>query len=161
MSRWRDIKKGNANSATKKKEDAVKMPSFEPCASISSRLKAFLTDSFLITTPILYIVIYLIMGSGEAFAQNKGNGWIIIIAVNSVIILTFWLKSGQTPGLKAYGLKLISATTKEKIGFLQAISRYLLTLFSLITLFLMFLPFLRKDKRTFQDLFSDSYIIEE
>lgn len=159
MSRWRDIKQGKNEPEIESKSPSIE--SFEPCASVSSRLKAFLTDSFLITTPILYIVIYLIMGSGEGFAQNKGNGWLIIIGVNLLVIVAFWLKSGQTPGLKAYSLKLINASTKGKVGFMQAIIRYALTLFSIITIFLMFLPFIRKDKRTFQDILSKSYIVEE
>ena len=158
MSRWRDIKQGKEVLDTKRK---VPDRELEPCAKISSRLKAFAIDSFLITTPILYIVIYLVMGSGEAFFDNKGSGWLIIIGVNLPIILAFWLKNGQTPGLKAYSLKLVNSTSKQKIGLFQAIIRYFLTLFSIISIFLMFLPFMRKDKRTFQDLLSNSYIINE
>ena len=159
MSRWRDIKRGKNETSTE--ENNTSSVSFEPCASISARIKAFLTDGFLITTPIFYIVIYLIMGSGEEFAQNKGNGWIIIIAVNMLLIIPFWLVKGQTPGLKAYSLKLVNATSKEKVGFFQAITRYLLTLFSIITIFLLFIPFFRKDKRTFQDVLSNSIVVDE
>lgn len=158
MSRWRDIKQGKQESHL---EEVSSCAPIEPCASISSRIKAFLTDGFLITTPIFYLVIYFIMGSGEAFSQNKGNGWLIILGVDLLVIVLFWLKSGQTPGLKAYSLKLVHAKTKKKINFIQAIARYILTLFSIITLLLMFLPFMRKDKRTFQDIFSNSIVIEE
>lgn len=159
MSRWRDIKQGK--SETEVEEPKSSEPFNEPCAKLSSRFKAFLTDSFLITTPILYIVIYLIMGSGELFSQNKGDGWLIIIGINLVIIISFWLKSGQTPGLKAFELRLVNLTTKQKPGLFQALIRYFLTLFSIITVVPMFLPFMRKDKRTFQDIFSNSIIIQE
>lgn len=158
MSRWRDIKQGKNESEI---EETSSVKSFKPCASVSARLKAFATDTFLITTPILYIVIYLIMGSGEEFAQNKGNGWMIIIGINLLIIVGFWLKSGQTPGLKAYSLKLVKVSSEQKVGFFQAISRYILTLLSIMSIILMFIPFIRKDKRTFQDLFSNSFIITE
>lgn len=158
MSRWRDIKRGKNETST---EENTFSTTFEPCASISARIKAFLTDGFLITTPIFYIVIYLIMGSGEEFAQNKGNGWIIIIAVNMLLIIPFWLIKGQTPGLKAYSLKLVNTTSKKNVGFFQAVTRYLFTLFSILTVFLLFIPFFRKDKRTFQDVLSNSIVIEE
>ena len=158
--RWRDIKQGKSTQVTNENEESS--VNSLPCASLPSRLKAFLTDLFLITTPIFYIVIYLIMGSGEEFAQNRGNGWIIILGVNLLIIVSFWLFKGQTPGLKAYGLKLVKNNeTYEKINLFQGLLRYILTLFSIITIILMFFPFLRKDRKTFQDTFSNTIIINE
>lgn len=158
MSRWRDTKQGK-----QKKSDFKEAPSlnYEPCSSIPARLKAFLTDSFLITTPIIYIVLYLIMGGGENFADNIGIGWLIIIIFHSPIIMFFWIKKSQTPGLKAYNLKIVHTQTKTKISFIQASIRYLVTTFAIATIFLIFLPFFRKDKRTFQDLFSNSIIIDQ
>ncbi len=158
MSRWRDIKQGKEQAHLDQTPSSLPI---EPCASISSRIKAFFLDGFLITTPVFYLVIYFVMGSGEAFSQNKGNGWLIILGVDLLIIVLFWLKSGQTPGLKAYDLKLVQTQSKKKINFLQGLSRYFLTLLSIISIALMFLPFLRKDKRTFQDIFSNSIVIEE
>ena len=159
MSRWRDIKQGKESS---KKEEIPSVDDIKtPCAPLSARLKAFLTDLFLITTPIFYIVIYLIMGSGEAFSQNRGNGWMMIIGVNLLVIVIFWLWKGQTPGLKAYALKLVKNNEKQdKVNLFQALLRYMLTLFALISIFLMLVPFFRKDKRTFQDILSNTLIIE-
>ncbi|WP_419774365.1 RDD family protein [Halarcobacter sp.] len=158
--RWRDIKQGKSSNEANNQSEKLEQAN-SPCASLSSRLKAFLTDLFLITTPIFYIVIYLIMGSGEEFAQNRGNGWIIILGVNLLIIVSFWLFKGQTPGLKAYGLKLVNNGTLDKINIFQALLRYILTLFSIITIILMFFPYLRKDRKTFQDVFSNTLIIDE
>jgi capsule polysaccharide export protein KpsE/RkpR len=59
MAKWRDVKQ---NRNQKKTIESIKNSSKDDLASIPSRLKAFLTDTFLITTPIFYIVIYLIMG---------------------------------------------------------------------------------------------------
>lgn len=159
MAKWRDIKQ-NRNSKTKTnsvKEDEIKIDS----SSIPSRLKAFLTDTFLITTPIFYIVIYLIMGSGEEFAQNRALGWGLILGVHSLVILIFWLKNGQTPGLKAYALKLVDENTKGRVSVTQVIIRYVATLFSVVSIFLMFTPFFNKYKKTFQDILSNTIIINE
>ena len=66
MAKWRDVKHNKVQIKKSIKTNA-KSPKSD-LASLSSRLKAFFTDTFLITTPILYIVIYLVMGSGEDFA---------------------------------------------------------------------------------------------
>ena len=96
MAKWRDVKQ---NRIQETKVETINKSSRDELASLPSRLKAFLTDTFLITTPILYIVIYLVMGSGEEFSQNRSLGWGIIFTVHALIILIFWLKNGQTPGL--------------------------------------------------------------
>lgn len=158
MSRWRDIKQ-NRNSS--QNDISIKEESSIESSSISSRLRAFLTDTFLITTPIFYVVIYLIMGSGEAFAQDRTSGWLMILFVHASIILFFWLVKSQTPGLKAYNVKVVDNKTKQKISFIQALVRYTTTLIAVVSLFLMFLPFLRKDKKTFQDILSNTIIIDE
>ena len=53
MAKWRDVKH---NKSQKKNIESIKNSSNDDLASIPSRLKAFLTDTFLITTPIIYIV---------------------------------------------------------------------------------------------------------
>ena len=59
MAKWRDVKQ-NRGLEEKSNNSKIKSPKSD-LASLPSRLKAFLLDTFLITTPILYIVIYLIM----------------------------------------------------------------------------------------------------
>ncbi|WP_141051974.1 RDD family protein [Aliarcobacter cryaerophilus] len=157
MSKWRDVKQNRVEKNIPKKV----LHSSLNFVSISKRFKAFLTDTFLITTPILYIVIYLIMGSGQEFAENRSLGWGIIFAVHFIIIAIFWLKNGQTPGLKAYDLKLVDSKTESKVSILQAIIRYSATLFSIISIFFIFTPFVNKEKKTFQDIVSNTKIIEQ
>jgi uncharacterized RDD family membrane protein YckC len=158
MSKWRDVKHNKVK--TQKSELNNKSPKSD-LASLASRLKAFLTDTFLITTPILYIVIYLVMGSGAEFAQNRVLGWSIIFIVHALLILIFWLKNGQTPGLKAYDLKLVDNRTKQRVSVIQVLVRYLTTLFAVVSFFLLFMPFFNKDKRTFQDILSNTIIIND
>lgn len=160
MARWRDTKQNrntqeNENSTIK--EEKVQIES----SSVSSRLRAFLTDTFLITTPIFYVVIYFIMGSGEAFSHDRIKGWSIILIIHLLIIIFFWFVKNQTPGLKAYQLKVVDALSKGKISLIQSLIRYIATLFAVVSFFLIFLPFIRKDKKTFQDLVSNTIIVPE
>ena len=141
MSKWRDVKQ-NKVKEKKSINSNIKSPKSD-LASLGLRLKAFLTDTFLITTPILYIVIYLIMGSGEEFAQNRTLGWGIIFSVHALIILIFWLKNGQTPGLRAYEIKLVDTNTRQRVSVVQVLIRYITTLFAVISIFLLFLPFFK------------------
>ena len=157
MSKWRDVKQNRVEKNIPKKV----LHSSLNFVSIAKRFKAFLTDTFLITTPILYIVIYLIMGSGQEFSENRSLGWGIIFAVHFIIIAIFWLKNGQTPGLKAYDLKLVDGKTGNRVSVLQAIIRYSATLFSIISIFFIFTPFVNKEKKTFQDIVSNTKIIEQ
>lgn len=159
MPKWRDVKQNRVQQ--EKKVDSIKESPKNDSASIPSRLKAFLTDTFLITTPILYIVIYLIMGSGAQFAENRAMGWGIIFAIHATIILIFWLKNGQTPGLRAYELRLVDNITKQRVSVIQVIVRYVATLFAVISIFLLFIPFFNKDKKSFQDIFSNTIIIND
>ncbi len=159
MPKWRDVKQNRVQQ--EKKVDSIKESPKNGSASIPSRLKAFLTDTFLITTPILYIVIYLIMGSGAQFAENRAMGWGIIFAIHATIILIFWLKNGQTPGLRAYELRLVDNITKQRVSVIQVIVRYVATLFAVISIFLLFIPFFNKDKKSFQDIFSNTIIIND
>jgi uncharacterized RDD family membrane protein YckC len=159
MSKWRDVKQ-NKVKEKKSINSNIKSPKND-LASLGLRLKAFLTDTFLITTPILYIVIYLIMGSGEEFAQNRTLGWGIIFSVHALVILIFWLKNGQTPGLRAYEIKLVDTNTRQRVSVVQVLIRYITTLFAVISIFLLFLPFFNKDKKTIQDIFSNTIIIND
>uniref|UniRef100_UPI004048C68E RDD family protein n=1 Tax=Aliarcobacter sp. TaxID=2321116 RepID=UPI004048C68E len=159
MAKWRDIKQ-NKIQQKENVEPKNKLPKSD-LASLPSRLKAFLLDTFLITTPIFYIVIYLIMGSGEAFSQDRVSGWGIIFAVHATIILIFWLKNGQTPGLKAYDIKIVDAKTKQRLSVVQVLIRYIATLVCVISFFLLFVPFFNKTKKTFQDILSNTIIIND
>ncbi len=159
MARWRDTKQNKSSSkkTTSIKEENIQIES----SPLSVRLRAFLTDTFLITTPILYIVIYLIMGSGEAFSEDRIKGWSIILVVHLILIIFFWFVKSQTPGLKAYDLKIVDTLSKGRISLLQSLVRYTATLFAVVSFFLLFLPFFRKDKKTFQDLISRTIIVHE
>jgi len=159
MAKWRKLKQKKAKNSKEKLE--TKDLISNNFATLGKRLKAFLIDTFLVTTPIVYIVFYFIMGGGEGFAQNRVLGWSIILIVLFLILIFLWLIKGQTPGLKAYEIKLVDKTTKEKINFFQALIRYFATLFAILLIIPLFYVFFNKNKKTIQDILSSTIIIDE
>ncbi len=152
MPRWREVKHKKI-----KKEQTKEIIKY---AKISDRLKAFLTDTFMITMPILYIVIYLIMGSREEFRAHMAKGWLYIVVFHYISVMLLWIFKAQTPGMKAYGIKIVSKNLK-KISFLQATIRYFLMPISILSIVGVLIAFFRKDRQTLHDLLSFTLLIEQ
>lgn len=155
MSRWRDTKKGTENK-NQKVENQV--PELEVSAPLPSRIKAFIVDMFMIMMPLAYLTTYVFMDGKDEFQGSDEARWAISLIYGTVIVL-FWITKGQTPGQKAYDVKLIDQKTRENISLLKAIIRYFLFLVSAMTIFLSFIPFFRKDKKTMQDIFTGTIVI--
>jgi uncharacterized RDD family membrane protein YckC len=159
--RWRDVKQNripqeSENDATSGEEEALRYP----YAGVLDRLKAFITDSFLLAMPIFYTVIYLIMNGREGFREHMLLGWVYILIPLGIAVVAFYVVSGQTPGLKAYDLKVIDVQTGEKPNLLSAILRYLFFNITFFTFFGLFVPIFRKDKRGIQDLLSGTAVVK-
>ena len=157
MARWRDIKQNKTSTLDKKKgsnseEEGV------VCASPLNRMKAYIVDSFMITMPVMYIVIYLIIGDLVAFSEQKLYGWSIILGFHGAIMIWFWIAKKESPGMRAYELKLIHNNPNQHINILQLVARYIITVISSVTFFSL-LPFFRKDKKAFQDLLTNTSIV--
>jgi len=160
MSRWRDTKKGKITP----KEPVTNKTSNSNLTdkrqlSLSSRMKSFLIDTFLINMPIMYFTIYVLMGGGSGFSQDMTYGWLVILLMNFTVVISFWSIKGQTPGLKAYEGLVVDSHTNMRVSVLQAFVRYMMTLLCILSVIGIFLPFLRKDKKTLQDLLSNTFII--
>ena len=151
MPRWREVKH---KKIKKEKKEIIKY------AKISDRLKAFLTDTFMITMPILYIVIYLIMGSREEFRAHMAKGWLYIVVFHYISVMLLWIFKAQTPGMKAYDIKIVSKNLKQ-ISFLQATIRYFLMPISILSIVGVLIAFFRKDRQTLHDLLSFTLLIEQ
>jgi len=161
LSRWRDVKQGRAE-APKKRDESQKEGQHPACAPVGLRLKAFLTDTFMITMPILYIIIYLIMGSREGFREHLAEGWLYIIVVHMAIVLLLWRLKAQTPGMKAYDLYLVDPQNgNEKPGWLKCFLRYVMMQTAILSIFGLILPFIMKGKEGLQDLVSGTCIIHK
>lgn len=155
MSRWRDIKQ-EKNSSIKLNNKVLIIDS---CASIPSRIKAFIVDMFMIMMPLAYVTTYILLDGKDDFQNNDSARWAISI-IYGLVIIFFWVLKAQSPGLKAYKLKLIDNKTKNNISVAKAVLRYFAFLFSAMTIVLTLLPFFRKDKKTFQDLIANTLVID-
>jgi uncharacterized RDD family membrane protein YckC len=148
--KWRDVKKGKG---VKKRQNVDNTPQVAP---IVNRVKAFLTDSFMIFMPICYVVIYAILGSREAFQAHMLYGWIYVLVPHLIITTLFLFYKGQTPGYKAYDIKLINKKAGN-VTLTQIVLRYFLLMATMIVFPLLFLAFFRQDKKSLQDIITKTY----
>ncbi len=154
--RWRDVKQGKAAPA-----EHTKPPKLPPYAPYPQKIKAFITDLFMIYTPILYIITYLIMDGKDDF-QASQIAPLAAVSIYGVIYSIFLSKTGQTPGKKAYSIKVVDKHGKP-LSFFKALLRYIFFLFSATSLIGILLPLMRKDKRALHDILlnCDEIEIEE
>ncbi|RRS32275.1 MAG: hypothetical protein P794_01290 [Epsilonproteobacteria bacterium (ex Lamellibrachia satsuma)] len=153
--RFRDIKQGKIEKSAIEKSPAHK----REYASAGTKVKAFLTDAFMLVMPIMYIVFYLVMGGREGFAEHKAVGWLYILIPLVIIQTIFMFKTGQTPGYRAYDLMLIDDGTGDKPSLFMIVFRNLCAILSLFTLFGWIMMFFRKDSKTLHDLLSRTAVI--
>ncbi len=153
--RFRDIKQGKENRVIIEEDSLVNKRDY---ASARSKIKAFLTDAFMLVMPIMYVVFYLIMGGRDGFAEHKSLGWLYILIPLVIVQTIFMFKSGQTPGYRAYKLTVIDDTTGERPTLFIILFRNLCALLSL-TLFGWLIMFFRKDSKTLHDLLSRTAVI--
>jgi uncharacterized RDD family membrane protein YckC len=157
MARWRDVKRGKVTPETKKsKGQSLVLEGL--CVSPLVRLKAFITDMFMIMMPIMYITTYIIMDGKDDFQANDMAHW-ITMGIYGIIIASFWVFKGQTPGLKAYDIILLDDKTGQKLGWIKGVFRYITFLVSAISIIGFLLPFFRQDKKTFQDLLMQTSVV--
>jgi len=149
--RFRNVKQGKEKEIVIEKSSSTDKWNY---ASAGMKIKAFLTDSFMLVMPIMYVVFYLIMGGREGFSEHKAMGWIYILIPLVIVQTIFMFKTGQTPGYRAYKLTLIDDTTGLKPSLFIILFRNLSAVLSLFTFFGWIMMFFRKDKKTLHDLLS-------
>ena len=154
--RFRDLKQGKQKISP----ETHSLPT-HPYAKVSSKIKAFLTDSFMLMMPILYVVIYFIMGGREAFAEQKALGWLYIFIPLVIAQTLFMIKTAQTPGYRAYNLKIIDEKTGQKPTAFIILFRNLCAVLSFFSFFGWMMMFFRKDSKTLHDLLSRTAIIQK
>ncbi|WP_221279569.1 RDD family protein [Helicobacter gastrocanis] len=114
------------------------------------RIKAFITDLFMLYTPLLYVVTYVILGSAQAFRQNQ-MAVFACVAGFGLLSSVFLCVGGQTPGLRYVGLKLVCAKSRDKVGFFRALLRFFVWLLVASTLIGLLLPLMRPNMRLWHD----------
>lgn len=158
--RFRDIKQGKKSPLPDQQNSSGSDKSFPyPYASASLKLRAFLTDTFMLLMPIMYFVTYIVMGSLQAFAQDRLSGWIYILIPLVIVQTLFMGISGQTPGYRAYRLTLINDYTGQKPSWGIILFRNLCAILSALTFAGWIMMFFRKDHKTLHDLLSGTAVI--
>jgi uncharacterized RDD family membrane protein YckC len=154
--RFRDIKQGKIKESPSKKNDTLKP---NPYAPVGLKIKAFITDAFMLLMPIMYVVFYLVMEGREGFAEHRLAGWFYILVPLIIIQTIFMYKTGQTPGYRAYNITLIDENTKKKPSLFIILFRNLAAILSFFTILGWALMFFRKDKKTLHDLLSATAVV--
>lgn len=162
--RFRDVKQKNPQKPTieqsKPKRSERDQAGALPYASIGSKVKAFITDLFMLLMPIMYVVAYFVMGGLQGFSEHMMEGWIYILIPNFIVVFLFFWRSAQTPGCRAYTIKLVDSTTREKAHPLAIALRYYFELISIITVLGLVMAFFRKDRKCLHDLLSGTVLID-
>ena len=123
-----------------------------------NRIKAFITDMFMIYIPILYIIAYIALGGKDEF-QASSLAQFSGVAIYATIYALFLSKTGQTPGKKAYSMRVVDAKSGENLSFFRAVWRFVAFLISATTLLGLLLPLYRKDKKALHDIISASKVV--
>ena len=156
--RFRDAKQGKILPIDKKQK-TNKQESLN-FASKGDYFKAVLTDSFMLLMPIMYIVFYVVFGDRLEYAHHWQLGGLYIFAGLTIVESIFLILKGQTPGMKAYNLKLISLYTHQKAAPQLIIVRQILAK----VIFLIWgwiVIFFRKDNRNLQDIILYTALVYE
>jgi uncharacterized RDD family membrane protein YckC len=154
--RFRDIKQGKIKTSSPKKKPAPKISNYAP---VGLKIKAFITDAFMLLMPIMYVVFYLVMDGREGFAEHRLAGWLYILVPLVIVQTIFMYKTGQTPGYRAYNITLIDENTKKKPSLFVVLFRNLAAILSFFTILGWTLMFFRKDNKTLHDLLSATAVV--
>jgi uncharacterized RDD family membrane protein YckC len=159
--RFRDVKQGKTTSDTLDTPKRQKEKAHLPYATVGEKVKAFLTDSFMLLMPIMYAVFYLVMGGREGFAEHKALGWLYILIPLVIVQTIFMAKTGQTPGYRAYNIEVVDDSTGKRPSLFLILFRNLAAILSMATLFGWVLMFFRKDHKNLHDLLSGTSVVKK
>ena len=154
--RFRDIKQGKVKEQPSKVKPT---PTQDNYASVGLKIKAFITDSFMLLMPIMYVVFYFVMDGRDGFAVDRLAGWLYILIPLIIVQTLFFYKTGQTPGYRAYNITLIDEKTKETPSLFVVLFRNLAALLSFFTIIGWMLMFFRKDNKNLHDLLSATAVV--
>ena len=150
--KWRKLKQQNTKKKIAPQQQVV-------YARYVDKIKALITDMFMIYAPILYLITYVILNGKEAF-QASALAQFSGVALYGIIYAIFLARSGQTPGKKAYTIQVVDAKSLKKISFFRALWRFVAFLFTATTLVGLLFPFYNKERRALHDFLSKTVEIE-
>lgn len=135
------------------------LKSFAKQTLILPRMKAFITDIFMIYMPILYVATYVILGSKEALWENQMAIFICVLLYLAITSALF-ARNGQSLGYVYAGIVLKKESGKE-VGFASAFIRGVVFCVSFGLVFGIFVPFVRKDRRFLHDIISKTKLAQK
>lgn len=151
--KFRNVKKNAKTAETKARPKYIYAP-------YSKRVKAFITDMFMIYAPILYIIAYVVMNGKDDF-QSSQAAPLMGVTLYGLIYGLLIGRFGQTPGKKAYEIKVVDDKSGEYIGFFRAFWRFFLFLFTATTMLGLFLPLYRRDKKALHDILCNTIVVAQ
>ena len=143
----------------KLKQTKEKLATKVKYARFSEKVKALITDMFMIYMPIMYFITYAVMGDKDSF-QSSQIAIFSGVVLYGVVYAYLISKSGQTPGNKAYEIKVVDSQSGETISFLRALLRFAVFLLSATFLLGLFIEFFRKDNKSLHDLVAKTIVIK-
>ena len=151
--RFRKLKKQSRENKSNTQVDNVKY------ARNVDKIKAFITDMFMIYIPILYLLTYVVLNGKDEFQSSTVAplAGVLLFGLISSFLLS---KFGQTPGNKAYTMKVVDVKTHKLISFPRAFLRYVSFIFSATFVLGLFVGFYRKDNASLHDLIAKTTVIE-
>jgi len=97
----------------------------------------------------------------ETVEKKESNPltFFITLSLWAVVILTFWAKTGQTPGKKMAKVILVDSHTFQKPSFLQLVMRFIFLIMPLFAFISIPMMLLTRKKLTLHDLISRTTVI--
>ncbi|MDQ7060310.1 MAG: RDD family protein [Sulfurimonas sp.] len=149
--RFRNLKKQSKNKPETKTVETIIY------ATYPNRIKALITDLFMIYMPILYIITYVFMDGADDFKSSQLAPFVGVLTY-ALIYSVLLAKFGQTPGKKAYDIQVVDSKSHQKIVIFRAFWRFICFIFSATTFFGLLLPLFRKDKKSLHDILSGTIV---
>jgi uncharacterized RDD family membrane protein YckC len=130
--------------------------------SLVRHLAAVFYDFSLLTALLFFATALLLpFNSGEAFSSRQFFYPLYLLVVSFFFYGWFWTHGGQTLGLKAWKIRVVSDNGKT-ISWRQAFIRFIVSILSWFFLGLGFLwVFFDKQRRTWHDILSKSGVFFE
>ncbi|RDU67164.1 hypothetical protein CQA53_02105 [Helicobacter didelphidarum] len=138
---------------------------------LMARLKAFITDMFLLNMPLLYFTTYIVLDGKDEFLHNNIAIGLCEMSYCGILIFFFYF-TGQSPGFRYAEIMLCQTRIQKsaqdiikmqpkkflKPSLLQTCIYVIVWLIEL-SFFLWIFSFMRKDKRTLHEILSHTQII--
>jgi len=153
--RFRQLKKQSKNN----QKIVINQQTKFKIARIPDKIKAFITDMFMIYMPIIYLTAYVFMDGKDDF-QASTVAPLLAVLLYALIDTFLHTKFGQTPGKKAYEIKVVNASNGDNISFFQALFRFFAFLLSATIILGLLVPFFRKDSKALHDLLARTIVIK-